>query len=137
MLGDLGFRGRTRAGRSAAAILALGGLLWLCTAAPAGAAPTALGVQVGTPARAVFGSDGREHVEYDLVIANAFTVPVTLQSVRVFGRGRLLLALSGTALVEHTLAGASPTGTVPVSSFVKTLLTSSCPARLAAGCRSA
>ena len=36
--------------------------------------------KVGRPARAVQGSDGREHVDFDLVITNAFTVPVRLES---------------------------------------------------------
>ena len=68
------------------------------------------------------GSDGREHVEYDLVISNAFTVPVKLNSILIFGGRTLVLALKGRALADHTLALATPTVTVPVSSFVKTLV---------------
>ena len=62
-----------------------------------------------SPARAVHGSDGREHVEYDLVISNAFTVPVKLTSIRIFSGRRLVLALTGKALADHTLALATPT----------------------------
>jgi hypothetical protein len=106
-----------------ATVVTIGTLLCLYGAAPTRAAQTtALTVQVGSPARAVFGSDGREHVDYDLVISNAFTVPVTIDSVRVFDGKRPLLVLKGAALVEHTLAVAAPTATVPVSSFVKTVV---------------
>jgi hypothetical protein len=101
------FRGGIRARRSAVAVLVLAALLCLLSA---------------TPARAVHGSDGREHVDYDLVISNMFTVPVRLDSVRVFVRERLVSTLKGKALTERTLALASPTATIAVSSFVKTLM---------------
>jgi hypothetical protein len=98
---------------------------------------TALAVQVATPARAVHGSDGREHVEYDLVITNAFTVPVGLDSIRVSGDGRLLLALTGQALAAQTflLAGAEPTTTIPVSSVAKTLVDVVLPRSFGRRCR--
>lgn len=84
---------------------------------------TALAVQVGSPAQAVYGSDGREHVDYDLVITNAFTAPVRLESLRVFSGGRLVFALKGRALAEQTLTLAgTPTATVAISSVVKTLV---------------
>lgn len=85
---------------------------------------TALAVQVASPARAVHGSDGREHVEYDLVITNAFTAPVLLQSIQVRGAGRVLLTLRGSAVAAHTfpLLGTTPTATISPSSAVKTLL---------------
>ena len=112
----------TRLGwRSAVATLAL----CLVPAASVGAAQTtALAVRVATPARAVHGSDGREHVEYDLVITNAFTASVGLDSIRVLSGRKLLLALNGTALAEHTFAlgVAMPTATIPVSSSVKALV---------------
>ena len=59
---------------------------------------TALAVQVPTPARAVYGGDGREHVDYDLVITNAFTAEVTLKSLTVTSAGKRLLELTGEAL---------------------------------------
>jgi Peptidase family M23 len=123
VLGGHAFRRRTRARRSAVAVLALGASLSLLAAADVGAAQTtALAVQLGSPARAVHGSDGREHIEYDLVISNAFTVPVKLNSILIFGGPTLVLALKGRGLADHTLALATPTVTVPVSSFVKTLV---------------
>ncbi len=81
-------------------------------------------MKVGGPARAVHGSDGREHVDYDLVTTNAFTVAVRLESLRVFSAGRLVLQLEGTALADRTssLDGTKPTAMVPVSSVVKTLV---------------
>lgn len=90
--------------------------------AAGGIRTTALAVQLATTARAVYGSDGREHIDYDLVITNAFTAPVTLQSIQVRGAGRVLLTLRGRALAAHTLFGTTPTATIPVSSTVKTLI---------------
>lgn len=122
-MGGLAFGGFTRARRPAVAVLTLGVMLCLLSAAPAGAAQTtALTVQVPGPARAVFGSDGREHVEYDLVISNLFTAPVRLDSIRVFSGGRLVLSMRGQALAERTFLFTQPTATVPVSSFVKTFV---------------
>jgi peptidase M23-like protein len=84
---------------------------------------TALAVQA-TTARAVYGSDGRVHIDYDLLATNAFTAPVTLQSIQVRGAGRVLLTLRGRALAAHTftLPGTAPAATIPVASVVKTLV---------------
>jgi murein DD-endopeptidase MepM/ murein hydrolase activator NlpD len=73
---------------------------------------SALRVEVSGPPQAVFGSDGREHIEYDLVITNAFTADATLKSLEVRGGGHRLLSLKGTALGDSTLTlGLSkPTG---------------------------
>jgi hypothetical protein len=110
--------------RSAMAVLAEVLLAWVFGAAPAGAAQTtALAVQVGGPARAVYGSDVREHVDYDLVVTNAFTVPVRLQSLRVLSGRRSLFVLRGRALADHTLTLAgTPTRTIPLSASVKMLV---------------
>ena len=43
---------------------------------------SALRVEVSGPPQAVFGSDGREHIEYDLIITNAFTADATLSRSR-------------------------------------------------------
>jgi hypothetical protein len=89
------------------------------------AQPTAVAVQLAAPARAVHGSDGHEHIEYDLVITNAFTAPVTLKSVLVHGAGELLLSLTGKGLKGHTFApweSATPTVTIPRSSTVETVV---------------
>jgi len=49
------------------------------------------------------GSDGRTHIEYDLIHTNVTNYPVTLTSVQVFnGRGRQLLELKGEALKAVT-----------------------------------
>ena len=52
---------------------------------PATSAPTALQVAASGAPQRVHGSDGREHIEYDLVITNAFTAEVTLTSLVVRG----------------------------------------------------
>jgi len=81
---------------------------------------TAITVQA-THSRAVYGSDGREHVDYDLVTTNAFTAPVTLKSLRVRGDGKTLLMLKGNALAAKTfpsLGSTTPTTVIPVSSTV-------------------
>jgi hypothetical protein len=128
ILGAPAIRGWLRLGRGLLlAVLALGIVVGLVATATAGAAQnTALMVQVASPARAVHGSDGREHVEYDLVLTNVFTVPVGFESVRVFSHGKRLLALSGKRLAAHTYqlqpGGEKPTATIPVSSAVKTLV---------------
>ena len=58
------------------------------TAARAALTSTALQVAaVGVPQR-VHGSDGREHIDYDLVITNAFTSEVTLTSFAVTAGGK-------------------------------------------------
>jgi hypothetical protein len=92
--------------------------------AAGGIRTTALAVQLATPARAVYGTDGRVHIDYDLLATNAFTAPVTLQSIQVRGAGRVLLTLRGRALAAHTFAvqGTAPTATIPVASVVKTLI---------------
>jgi len=65
---------------------------------------TAVAVQLAAPARAVHGSDGREHVEYDLVTTNTFTSPVKLDSILIRGAGRRLLSLTGKKLAAYTFA---------------------------------
>jgi Peptidase family M23 len=85
---------------------------------------TALQVSAPGPARYVFGSDGREHVDYDLVITNAFTAEVTLKSLTVTDAGRTLVTLAGEALAAHThqiIAGQS-SDRIAASSAVVTLV---------------
>ena len=73
---------------------------------------SALRVEVSGPPQAVFGDDGREHIEYDLIITNAFTADATLKSLDVRGGGKRLLSLKRAALGASTLTlGLSkPTG---------------------------
>ena len=73
--------------------------VWPFTGALSGAETTsALRVEVPGPPQRVYGSDGREHIEYDLVITNAFTADATLSSLEVRGGGRRLLSLHGAGL---------------------------------------
>jgi hypothetical protein len=46
-------------------------------------------------AQRVQGSDGRERIDYDLLVTNAFTADATLVSLEVRNHGRKLLSLSG------------------------------------------
>src|SRR5215218_4083327 len=100
-------------------------LLGFGSAGPAAAAEnTALQVEIpGAPMR-VHGSDGREHIDYDLVIPNEFTSEVTLTSVIVRAGGRRLLRLDGDELAgfTHQTLGTEPTTTIPASSAVATLI---------------
>jgi hypothetical protein len=94
-------------------------LLWLVPSAVAAQPATAIAVHA-TSSRAVFGSDGREHIDYDLVITNAFTAPVTLDRLRVQGHGKTLLTLEGGALAAKTfqMFGTTPTAVIPSASTV-------------------
>jgi hypothetical protein len=99
------------------------------SARPAAAAPrvAALSAASTGPARAVQGSDGKVHLDYDLVLTSMFDAPVTLVSVDVLApSGRRLLRLEGDALaaVTHSNFGAldQPTSTVPPSGTVGTEL---------------
>jgi hypothetical protein len=96
----------------------------LGTADPAASQPTALHVAATGPPQRVHGSDGREHIDYDLVITNSFTAEVTLTSLVVRGGGRKLLTLKGNALtaVTHPLGIGDPTRRIPRSSAVATLV---------------
>jgi hypothetical protein len=84
---------------------------------------TALQVAATGPAQRVYGTDRREHIDYDLVITNSFTAPVTLTSLVVRGGGRTLLKLKGDAVADRTrqVTGfGDPTRTVPVSGALTT-----------------
>ncbi len=85
---------------------------------------TAIHVAAPGPPRYVFGSDGREHVDYDLVITNAFTAEVTLKSLTVTGPGGTLLELTGDALASHThqIIAGQPSARISASSTVVTLV---------------
>ena len=65
--------------------------------------PSALRVEVSGVPQRVHASDGREHIEYNLIITNAFTADATLRSLEVLGDGRPLLSLSAAALGAVTL----------------------------------
>src|SRR5215208_4308626 len=66
----------------------------------------------------VTGSDGMVHLEYDLVLTNVFTSPVTISSIDVLTpEGQSLLRLEGDALeaMTQSLVGRTPTDVVPQS----------------------
>jgi Peptidase family M23 len=95
--------------------------------AAAGDAPqtTALKVSVIHEPLYAKGSDGKVHLEYDLVSTSVFPVPVTLTKVEVVaGDGRRLLTLAGDALEARTqpLGSTTPTREVPASGSVATLM---------------
>ncbi|MFL5974690.1 MAG: hypothetical protein ACJ76G_06075, partial [Solirubrobacterales bacterium] len=63
---------------------------------------TALRLDASHAPQAVYGSDGREHVEYDLIATNVFSAEATLGALRVRGVGRTLLTLAGDPLAAFT-----------------------------------
>jgi hypothetical protein len=73
----------------------------------------------------VLGSDGMEHLEYDLIITNVFTVPITLTALEVtVPDGRVLLRLEGDALraVTQPVFSGPPTQEVVVSGAVAVVM---------------
>jgi hypothetical protein len=93
---------------------------------PAAAVPTTAIVVSTTndPLRAP-GSDGADHLEYDLLVTNAFTAPVTLSSVEVLAPdGERLLRLAGEDLVAATqpLLAGTPTQAIPASGTVAVVM---------------
>ena len=81
----------------------------------------AITVSAPHPPMSVPGSDGRQHVEYDLVVTNTAATPAALTVVEVRAAdGRLVLRLDGPALVAATqpLDGMSPTAEIPGSTAV-------------------
>jgi hypothetical protein len=90
-----------------------------------GKQPNALVVSAASVPMRVSGSDGMDHIEYDLLVTNAFTSPVTLTSVEVLGGdGAALGALDGDALTTATqaLMGPIPQTEIPVSGAVAVVI---------------
>ncbi len=82
---------------------------------------TALMIKQLSSAYFVNGDDGNVHVEYDLLVTNAFTGPVTLKFVDVTDEnGKTLMRLDGDRLVQttQTLLGQKPVKSIPASSAV-------------------
>ena len=90
--------------RRLALLLALAALAPPALAAgPVEIASTAILVQPFHEAHAVLGDDGKNHVEYDLLVTNAFTSPVTLTAVEVTDpAGSVLMRLGGDGLAAAT-----------------------------------
>lgn len=73
----------------------------------------------------VTGSDGMVHLEYDLVLTNVFTSPVTITAIDVLTLdGKSLLRLEGDALRATTrpLIGTAPTDVVPQSGALAAII---------------
>lgn len=95
------------------------------TAAPPDSQNTAIAVSAINKPLHVLGSDGKEHLEYDLVSTNVFPSPVTLTSIEVTtADDRQLIRLAGDALKAMTqpLLNPTPTDQIPVSGAVATLI---------------
>ena len=94
---------------------------------------TALHVESSNPPYAVFGSDGRLHVEYDLLLTNAFAGPATLDAVAVRADGKPALTLTGDALTAatHTLLTSDATVTIAPASTAFTQVDLVLPGRTA------
>jgi murein DD-endopeptidase MepM/ murein hydrolase activator NlpD len=74
---------------------------------------SAIGGPIGVP-----GSDGLQHIEYDLVVTNVFSSPVLLSTIEVLTLdGNPLLSLAGDDLVAATqpLLGLTPLEEIPAS----------------------
>src|SRR6478735_4810927 len=95
-------------------------------ASPAvGEKTTAIVVSATNDPLRVSGSDGVDHLEYDLLVTNAFGAPVTLTSIAVTAPdGETLLRLDGDALTPVTqfLLGKTPTADIPASGTVAVIM---------------
>src|SRR5579871_6663555 len=83
--------------------------------------PTAILVSPIHEAQLVRGDDGKDHVEYELLVVNVFSEPVTLSSVTVLDpAGKELQRIDGEALgaATQTLFAKTATSVVPASAAV-------------------
>jgi hypothetical protein len=83
--------------------------------------PTAILVSPIHEAQIVRGDDGKDHVEYELLVVNVFPEPVTLSSVTVLDHaGRELMRIEGGTLAAatQTLFAKAATPVVPASAAV-------------------
>jgi len=83
--------------------------------------PTAILVSPIHEAQLVRGDDGKDHVEYELLVVNVFSEPVTLSSVTVLDpAGRELMRIEGSTLAAatQTLFAKTATPVVPASAAV-------------------
>jgi Peptidase family M23 len=83
--------------------------------------PTAILVSPIHEAQIVRGDDGKDHVEYELLVVNVFPEPVTLSSVAVLdSTAKELMRIEGDALsaATQTLFAKTATSVVPASAAV-------------------
>jgi hypothetical protein len=86
---------------------------------------TALTVSAVNPPIRVFGSDGKTHLEYDLILQSVFNAPVTVTSIEVLGPGGAsLVKLEGDEIAKYTMPVFSgpPTDVVPPSGSLGTVI---------------
>src|SRR5215208_6895764 len=98
-------------------VLALGS----ATSAQQSGRTTAIVVSPIHEAQVVRGDDGMDHVNYELLVTNAFVSPVTLSSVAVLDpAGKELMRIEGDTLaaVTETLFAQTVTKAIPASSTV-------------------
>ena len=91
----------------------------------AGERSTAIVVSATNDPLRVPGSDGVDHLEYDLLVTNAFAAPVTLTSIAVTAPdGETLLPLDADALagVTQHLLGRTPATEIPASGTVAVVM---------------
>jgi hypothetical protein len=99
---------------------------------------TALTVSAVNPPIRLFGSDGKIHLSYDLMLQSMFNAPVTVTSIEVLAPdGASLLKLSGDDVAKFTAPAFAgpPTAVVPPSGVLGTVIDvvvppDSVPARL-------
>jgi murein DD-endopeptidase MepM/ murein hydrolase activator NlpD len=91
-------------GFGVAVLVAVGFALALAATRSTARTASALRVEVSGLGQRVRGSDEREHIEYDLIVSDAFTAPATLRSLEVRTGRHRLLSLSGSRLAASTLA---------------------------------
>jgi hypothetical protein len=83
--------------------------------------PTAIMVSPIHEAQVVRGDDGMDHVEYELLVVNVFSEPVTLSNVTVLDpAGKELLRIDGSVLAAatQTLFAKTPSPVIPPSGAV-------------------
>jgi hypothetical protein len=86
---------------------------------------TALVVRAVHPPLRLFGSDGKTHLDYDLILQNVFDAPVTVTSIDVVdGDGASLLRLDGdqVAGVSMPVFPGAPTAVVPPGGSLGTVI---------------
>jgi Peptidase family M23 len=86
---------------------------------------TALTVSAVNPPIRLFGSDGRTHLEYDLILQSMFNAPVTVTSIEVLAPdGASLLKLDGDQVAKFTTPAFTgpPTAVVPPSGALGTVI---------------
>jgi hypothetical protein len=99
-----------------------------------GTASTAVLVTATNDPLAVRGSDGMQHLEYDLLVTNTFLAPVRLSAIDVLAPdGARLQRLEGEALLTATqpLLGSQPQQEIPVSGTVAVVMDVTVPPDLA------